>query len=304
MQKFNRNYIINFTFESGALSFSISRPLTIEFDINRQDYASCNYASIRLINLSQQHRNKLEHDIINTNEGSAINVELQAGYGNGPTFPVIFKGNVQKGYSHREGTRFVTTLECYDAGIGLQTGWSMHQIAAGTLMTDVFKLLIADLLPYGIVQGPISPGPVPGSTTWGVVSKGFGIDGPTRDVLSQLTNSNFYVDNGVAIICPPGFATGPQINPPVINAQSGLLSTPFTQQSIIDFEMIFEPTLKVGDTINLQSSTANSAVNGFHQIIGINHRGVISDAVAGTATTRLRCRGGVFQGLLANTGAV
>lgn len=288
LNKYNRNYLLT-VIPYNAPSFTISRPFTIEFDISRNDFADANYAQIRIYNLSQLHRNLLRHDVTDQNAYQPLVLVLQAGYGAGPIYPVIFSGNAQVAYSKREGNNFITTITGFDGGAAFQNAVTDLNIAAGTPWQDVIGAALRDLTPYGIQIGAVAPFP-------GTVAKGFGLSGNTTKLLGELTNDSFFIDNRTANVVPDGFCIG--TSPFVtINSQTGLLNTPSVQQSIIDIEILFEPRLTVGSTIKLESNAAK-VYNGIHQVVGITHRGVISGAVSGEATTGIRALGGVFKGII------
>ena len=69
-----------------------------------------------------------------------------------------------------------------------------------------------------------------------------------------------------------------------VNYATGLLGTPVLEQYIVRFDMIFEPRLNVGETVLLDSITDNN-YNGLYKIIGVKHRGMISESVCGDAIT-------------------
>lgn len=286
--KFNRNYVLVIKpFDSPTIV--ITRPLTIDFDISRNDFSQANYAKIRIYNLSQRHRNLIRHDVTDSNAFRPLDIALYAGYGDGPTYPLIFSGNAQAAYSKREGTNFITTIDGFDGGAAIQNAVTNLNIAAGMSWQSVIESTLSDLSPFGVGIGAVAPFP-------GIVSRGFGLSGPTVDVIDQLTNSSFFIDSKLANVLPKGYAIGqgPSL---VVNSQTGLLNTPSVQQSIIDIELLFEPRLSIGTTIELESITAQ-AYNGTHQVVGITHRGTISEVVAGDCVTSVRALGGVFQGII------
>jgi hypothetical protein len=53
---------------------------------------------------------------------------------------------------------------------------------------------------------------------------------------------------------------------------------------MLDFEMLFEPRLTIGQTVQLKSDT-NRIFNGIYKVMGFEHSGTISDAVAGPCKT-------------------
>lgn len=275
-------------------TLNITLPLTIEFQVSRHTYSSVNTAIIRIKNLNEAHRNFLAHDQWMNNVSDILQVQLQAGYGPGPQWPVIAKGNVIRGYSVREGVNFVTTLEIQDAGIAFANADFDQWYPAGTDVNSVILDLVGALKPYGVSSGAIT------KTLSGTLSKGVAFAGSAVDILTELANGNFWVDNGIANVITP-YESLPQ-DILTIDAAAGLLETPLKQQSYLELKLLFEPRLAIGSVINLQSST-NATFNGLHKVVSIDHDCVISDAVSGTTITTLGLQAGVFTPVLNAVGA-
>lgn len=285
--KFQRNFIFTATSDQFPGELQIGYPFTIEFDIKRDNYSQSNFAQIRLYNLSEHHRNLLLKD--QNTQGAqftgVLNVTLNAGYGSGPYWPVIFKGNVTRGYSVREGVNWITNLECFDGGLAFAnsvTHGASGQFPAGTTYKQIFESFVAQgLLPYGVSLGVISD--YFGSQ---VTAKGQSFSGNTIELLDELSNHNFFIDNLKANVFLTSEALK-QGSPVVLNAQSGLLGTPVREQSILNVRMLFEPRLVIGSAITLDSTTAVNVYNGTYKVISVHHRGIISAAVAGEAVTEI-----------------
>lgn len=269
--KFNRNYELSVGADDGSLVV-VKLPFTIEFDITRNTLTSANVCQLRIYNLSKLNRNRLRFNISNFG-GPYRPVILKAGYGD--NLATIFTGNVSQAWSQREGTNFVTQIECYDGGFAFVNGVTDKQFAAGTPQVQVIRSIAGDL--PNVQIGAIGAYP-------GVLTRGNTYSGNTAALLTQLTGGGFFIDNGRANMlgnneyynAPGGILT--------INAQSGILNTPILEQTIVRFEMLFEPSLNVGSAIMLQSITEEN-FNGLYKITGVKHRGMISGAVAGKCTT-------------------
>ena len=275
MTKFNRQYILTIVFPTGS-PLTIQLPFTLEFDITRNTLTSANVCSIRLYNLAPLTRNQLLFNCIDSSD--FYGVILQAGYGPiipgfTPNLPVIFSGNITQAWSVREGTDFITTLECFDGGYAFTNGVTNQTFTAGTPNKTVITTL-AKSLPKTTL-GTI--GNYPGS-----LSKGNAVSGRTADILRNLTGGGFFIDNGVANCLGNSEAfNGPL---PIIDSSTGLLGTPVRERTIVNFDMIFEPRLQCGQQIQVNSSTGAN-YNGTYVVKSIKHRGTISGAVSGDATT-------------------
>lgn len=279
MLKYDRNYILSIQTQKGD-TLTIKPPFTIEFDITRNTLTSANVCSIRVFNLSQNNRSQIRKDI--SNYGELRFIELKAGYD--LNLPVIFTGNVSQAWSVREGTNFITQIESFDGGFAFANGQTNIPIPAGTKQASIVRNL-ASTLP-GVTVGTI--GNIPGT-----LSRGNTHSGNTLSILQTLTGGGIFIDNGKVNVLGNSECLEGEIK--IINSQSGLLGTPVREQTILTFDILFEPRVAVGQIIQLDSLEGgpNAAnFNGFYKVISVKHRGTISKAVSGDAVTTL----GMFYG--------
>ncbi len=269
--KFGRNFELRVGTEDDQI-LTVTLPFSIEFDITRNTLTSANVCQIRIYNLSKLNRNRLRFNISNFG-GPYRPISLRAGYGD--NLAEVFSGNVSQAWSIREGTNYVTQIECYDGGFAFVNGVTDRQFAAGTPQASVIRSLMGDL-------PNVKPGAVGAYT--GVLSRGNTYSGNTASILTQLTGGGFFVDNGKA----NALGTSEYVTPPggilTINAASGILNTPILEQTIVRFDMLFEPSLNVGSAVFLESVTEEN-FTGLYKITAVKHRGMISGAVAGKCTT-------------------
>lgn len=280
MNKFLRNYSLSVETQNGE-TITIKPPFTIEFDITRNTLTSANVCSIRVLNLSQKNQNSIRFNIMDS--GDFRSVELKAGYG--PNLPVIFSGNITQAWSVREGVNSITAIECFDGGFAFANAETNEVFPSGTSQDTILRTLAGSL--PNVSLGAV--GSFPGS-----LSRGNSISGSTTDHLADLSGGGFFIDNGKAHILGDSECLEGEML--IINSQSGLLGTPVREQTILHFDMIFEPRLTVGQLIHLDSSTGKN-FNGDYKIISLKHRGMISDAVCGDAITTV----GMFYGTSALT---
>lgn len=281
MLKFKRNYVL--TIESNIKPplapsiVTIQPPFTLEFDITRNQLTSANISSIKIINLNETTRNAILKDQYQFTDIRQLT--LQAGYGPDPTnFPIIFTGFITQAWSVRRGTEFVTEIQSFDGGNAYNNArLTNFQLAAGTPYQNLIERLVKALAPFGVKRGKIArfPGNQPAAKS---------LRGNPIDALNELLGNQVFIDNG-SINCI-GLAEYLDNNPivPVISAESGLLETPVREQQLLNFPVLFEPTLYIGQKIQLQSLTG-PVYNQFYKIISLHHKGVISESVCGDAIT-------------------
>jgi hypothetical protein len=276
VDKFNRKYRLLVQTQSGS-TLEIKPPFTLEFDITRNVLTSANVCQVRVFNLNKRNRNQIRFDI--SNYGELRGIELRAGYGD--NLPIVFAGNVSQAWSAREGVNFVSQIECYDGGYALANGTFDQQFIANTFQKDILTSMIQTL--PGVTVGVI--GEVEGQ-----ISRGNAYSGNTADLINQLVPNQFFIDNQKANILGDSECLQGDIT--VISPDAGLLGTPIREETIVNFDMLFEPRLKIGQLITLRSVTDDS-FNGDYKVISVKHRGVISESVAGDAITSC----GLFKGV-------
>lgn len=273
--KFGRDYEVSIETLSGT-TLTVGLPFTIEFDITRQILGSANVCQVRLYNLSEVNRNQIVYNAFNQTLNRAI--ILKAGYGD--NLATIFTGNISQAWSVREGVNFISQIECYDGGFGFVNG-DMPNIPfpAGTPIKTVITTIMAQI--PGVTIGAVGnfPGTLPRAVSY---------SGNPSQILYEITGGAFFVDNGkgYALLTDEYITDATSLSEPVfiIEADTGLLNTPILEQSVIRFEMLFEPSLNVGRLVEVNSIT-NPKLNGTYKLNSVKHRGTISGVVSGSVIT-------------------
>lgn len=277
MDKFNRNYILEVGKRGGG-TLRVTRPFTVEFEIHRNSLSSANVASIRIYNLNPTNRGQIRKDVFDYDDLRTIS--FSAGYGE--KLSLAFKGHISQAWSVREGTNFITQIESFDGGFAFVNAVTDTSFPAETKQDAIIRNLVKSM--PGVSEGVI--GQYVGS-----ISRGNTYSGPTTSILSEITGGGFFIDNCRVNCLNDNECLQSSI--PLINATTGLLGTPTKEQTYINFDMLFEPSLQIAQLIRLESSTADH-FNGNHKVLSLKHRGVISEAVAGTAVTSVGLLPGVF----------
>jgi hypothetical protein len=252
-------------------TLTLQLPFTIELDITRNTLTSANVCQIRIFNLSEKNRNLIRFNA--SDYGTFRAIELFAGYNDDP--PKIFDGNISQAWSFREGVNFITQIECYDGGFAFVNGTTETEFAAGT--TDRSKVLsIMENLP-GVTPGVV--GSYPNAS-----GRRNAYNGNTAQILSEITGGGFFIDNGKANALGTSEYVQATNGITLVSSATGLLATPVLEQTIVRFDMIFEPGLNAGHRAVLQSDTEKN-FNGTYKITGVKHRGMISESVCGSLIT-------------------
>lgn len=252
-------------------TLTVALPFTVEFDIVRNTLSSANVCQIRIYNLSMVHRNQLRFNA--ENYGEFRGVILQAGYGT--NLSTIFQGNVSQAWSQRDGTNFITQIECYDGGFAFVNSTVNMTFPAGTPRAAVIKGVAGTL--QNTTTGAI--GNIPGT-----LPRGNSYSGNSANILRELSGGSFFIDGGNVNVLATNEYLARISGITQVDASSGLLGTPQLEQTTVRFEMVFEPKLQVAQKIRLNSRT-EPYFNGDYKTIGVKHRGVISEAVCGSVIT-------------------
>lgn len=277
MQKWKRNYILSVQ-TSDNTYVDVTMPLTMSFQITRNTNASANTGRITVYNLAETTRLKIFKDQYDTKLYKGV--ELRAGYGTDKeTLPLIFKGNIRRAYSEREGVNYKTSIDAYDGGFAFSYGKTDHNFAAGTPDYQILSTLVKDL--PGTDLGAI------GGFT-GSIPRGNVLSGQTVQQINSIIGKDdtFFIDNEKAYILKEGECINGNIKE--LDSDAGLLGSPLKEGSYLTFKMIFEPRLQIGQTITLNSVTER-IFNGTYQVIGLTHTGTIGDAAGGQCVTTVSC---------------
>lgn len=267
--KFHRLYQLTVQTFDKQDNIIIEPPFTIQFNIERSAMASINSMDLRLYNLKPETRNRLQHDRFRFDVYQKI--ELRAGYGG--DLPLIFSGNIFQANSYREGSNIVTCIDARDGAFDTTTQRTFTTLQQGTTVKEAVTTLIKQFPNLQI--GKI--GDIQGTPARPIV-----LDGNTYDLIKRYTaGSNFvpFIDLGkVNVLDGKEVITGFL---PVLDADSGLLETPRRDDGFLTVTTLFEPRVIVGQIIKLVSTIQNPVYNGDYKVIGVNHQGVISEAVSG-----------------------
>lgn len=277
MNKFGRNYELYAQASDGETKV-IKYPFTLEFDVKRSLFGSPNISSFRIYNLSTLNRAALRKDV-NNNLGSIAEdsrgIYLRAGYGE--TMPIIFKGTISQAWSVREGVDWITEIQSFDGGFAYANGSLDENFKQQTTNRTIIESMVNSLKKYGVEAGAIGD-------YEGEIARGNAYSGSTTEILRELTGGGFFIDNAKAHCLKQNEVLA--VNNLVINASSGLLGTPLRETTNVHIDILFEPRVVAGQAVLLESF-GDVTFNGLYKVMSIHHKGVISEAVSGSATTSL-----------------
>jgi hypothetical protein len=242
-------------------------PLTIEFNIVRNTFAQSNTASFTIYNLAPATRSNLflERWLVTKKY-----VKFWAGYEN--QLILLFSGMMQEAYSHRSGVDVQTTIQALDVGYN-QPDIGVHTFTAGTTFQEAYAYLVnlmedCEIGSCGRLEGQFKT-----DTTF---------KGTPLQIIQQITNNQTFIDNAKINTLNENECLN--IGVTVLNAQNGLIGTPYRQGQEVVADSILNPSLYVGQLLEIQSDIA-SEFSGTYFLCGLTHRGTISGRVSGQRIT-------------------
>jgi hypothetical protein len=281
-EKFGRNYILRVQRPPPYADLVVQRPFTMEFDVTRRIFGSPNQSKITVYNLMPANRNSILKTSYNYSDIRLV--QLDAGYGN--SLRKILRGNIYQCNVQRVGTEFVSTIESFDGGNVYTNSYINIPFPAGTAYNDIINQIVDKVVSF---DSNITIGLVDNFKSLGKTARAYPCSGNAIDRLKDIVGeSGVYIDNMQIFVKKVNTVVPPKESQtvPIISSESGLIGTPVIESTLISFQMIFEPSLSVGQEINLQSgSELPLAYSGIKQITEVHHRGIISDAVCGDAIT-------------------
>lgn len=256
----------------------VNFPLTVEFDIQKSTTSDANTAFFTLYNLNERSRSFIIKDRFTQNDlGNGLErrkVVFQSGYGNLTT---VFFGNLIEAYTERKGTDLLTKIEAQDGAYEMYNSISTFSVNKETSQAQLFDLLIKDMdLKKGKIGNVFNPV---------VSSRGKVVNGNTFEAMQEEIGEKVFIDNEtINALNVNEYVEG---NIFKINSASGLLGVPRRTGAVIDIDLIYEPTIKLGQLVEIESEF-DPRFDGQYKVTSINHSGIISGAIDGSRTTHLQ----------------
>lgn len=253
----------------------IKNPLTVTFDIKKNNFSGPNMLTLKVFNLGQETRESIRKDQL-FHLDKRQEIIFNAGM-NGNE-PMIFNGTVLSCTTGKEGNNIVTNIVATDHAES-RSSVSKRSYKAGTPYSVIVDDLITDLAINGVGRGYVSP--IPGTT-----KRGLSIFKKTTEALDEITKGKFFIENRVANVAGEGDAI-PSTTRKITSGQ--IIGTPSSQNSQIFLETLFFPTVVMGQNLQIESKV-NPQYNGEGKVFMINHKGTISGGVRTTVTTQIGIR--------------
>lgn len=275
-KKFQCHYrlLLNWTDQSGKPQQEIvTDPVTIDFNVVKSTQSE-NTTRITIYNLHAATRESIYQDRLLMDNNPYIKwLSLEAGYGEALT--LVSWGYIQECYSYRSGTDILTVIDVTDPDI--LTEYCGVTFAAGTTFKQAYEYLVGRLPSLKIGETGVLEGVFNVPTVF---------NGNTFMLINKLTGGHTFVDNGQVVNLNDN-ETLSDYGCYYIAADTGLLDTPKRYDRILEISMLFEPTIKIGQLVDLRLSSFDR-FNGQYKVLGLNHNCLISGADGGSRTTTLQ----------------
>lgn len=249
----------------------IEYPLTCKFNSQRGTFSKSNKCTIDLYNLAPNTRVAIFKDALTLDQASWKYIKLEAGW-NGQ-LSQIFEGRILQANSTKGGGQVdvITHIECQPFDI-FSTN-SSYTFEAGTSYKQAFKTISEDFPNVKLGNLGNLEGTFKTQTTF---------DGNTLDCLMELSGGNTFVDNGTLNCILNNEVIDVPV--PLVTDENGLLETPTRRDASLTIKMLFEPTLIVGQLLEIKSAIAPQ-YNGQYKVLGFTHDCLISPTQAGQRIT-------------------
>lgn len=277
--KFIRDYTLQIQSNRGDATdqYTISSPITLEFDVSRNIMSGANYARFTIYNLAPNTRAAIYHDRMRVNPEAFQLIKLIAGYKSSSQRSLVFLGNVKTANSQRRGPDWITSIEAMDGGMCFVSGQMGLTIPVGASPATVAEMLTKsmDFVSYGAVGDVKFKNKRP-----------MAMSGAAYEIAQRIyQNSNFFIDSGITFVLNDNeYLVKPGEMDLTLNT-GNIIGSPRRYEGWIDVDVIFEPGAYPAQLVHL--SSRDGVYNGDYIVRGIKHHGTISGSVCDKAITTL-----------------
>lgn len=226
--------------------------LRVQFNVSRGISGSPNTFSIKLYNLSPDHRSALGREL--------ETVQLEAGYvppEGGGNLGIIAKGRIRDFQHDRSGPDIITTVSCGDGDLAYRRATISKTIPKGTPVPDVVEELYKELEKQGISKGEWK---FPDDVR--TLKRPYSMCGGCTRELDVLGRGNgFYwnIQNEVMEVIPgDGYLEGMIL----INAQTGMIGAPTITDNGVKVKALLNPDARPNRQVKVESEVLQMNAQG------------------------------------------
>lgn len=267
MSKFQRSYRVTIDLGEGE-PIVVTMPITIQFTVQRRLLSSLNTMSIDIYNLSKKVRDLIFQEFYGTTRRKSI--RLEAGY---DTLSLLFEGDIFEAYSYRSGTDVITSIYSQSGNWDVSQKEVFTTLSKGRTVGSVLDYLSGQF--EFVTKGAIG-------AYDSVLQRPVVLNGNVYDLMKKYSNNQVFVDNNKVYFLKKNEVIEGEY--PVINKDTGILETPRRQGGFLQVTTLFEPRLVIGQLCAVNSEIA-PIYDGAYKVVGLQHMGMISEAVGGNLKT-------------------
>lgn len=253
----------------------------VNANITYQISESPNSCDITIYNLSKATRDAIFHDAWNYFEYRRMT--FKAGYGG--NLMVLFDGNIKEAYSDRQGVDVTTKISGWDAW-WYNNNYIRYEAEADATRNEILESIVSETI-------------INGSTSGNYVISDFSdlppnlrseaLRGRPQDLIKERIgqDARLFYDSGTMYVLKDDDVVGDENNIPLINSESGLLGVPVKRNRVVEFKMLFEPSLRIGRPFELQSSFSDQ-LNGVYKVMSVTHSLSLGENNGGENITKVK----------------
>jgi len=210
--------------------------LRIKFEIVKTIEATPNRAVISVYNMNHSSESKIhnEYDEVVLNAGYADNHQM------------IFRGNIQYVFQHRDRADTIIEIEAADGDKDYRQAVMNETLAAGTSHSQIVDRAVASFQ-AGTIKGHVQAGEKKRI-------RGKVLSGSTRDILNDLSResgANWSIQNGqLDFVSTEDVLPGEAV---VIRADTGMLEAPEANDKGIVVKTLLNPSIRINGAIKLDN---------------------------------------------------
>lgn len=248
-----------------SINFEVTG-LKINFKVEKSLVGYPNLANIKIYNLSESSRNKIEEE--------GLQIQLYVGHED-TSVPLLFEGDIVNVVHIKSGPDWVSEIFCADGVNILSTSTINKTLPAGVDTQQIFNELVnqMDGIKKGATEGIQNC--LSGKRS---VLRELQLSGNVKDFLDRLSKDcgfEYSVNDGVIETTATGLPLS-DVPPFIINQGTGMIGSPERTEIGINVRHLLLPELKLARTIKVESLSAKINVGNlfFRKVPPIRNEGI------------------------------
>jgi len=272
----NIQYNVNILLPNGTILTIDDSMLDCSGSVVRNGAQVTNHGTITIKNLNREHRNELFVTSVYVKQRPNIIVQLFVGR-DGLGKYLMFEKDVFQASTVREGTDYLTTIECISGVSALSKTFNVN--IKNMQLKDVIKNLSETM---GIGIGTLDTNNTELFNVGQANKTGHEI---IRDLKRQIPNVDFFVDDNKLHVCDKGKAS--TIKAWTVTGNQ-LKAVPQLTENLVRLKMHLDPRINIGDTVDVKSQIMQS-LNAPYIVQSVSHTFEYSMFGRSTGTTTVDC---------------